>query len=91
MRECMAAVLVFAAPEDDESGATTPMDRIMFLLGASSVLYGDRIVIMREKGFEPTYDTGSLPTVLFDRDSPEHAGLALLRELHRAGVIEVTS
>jgi hypothetical protein len=54
-------------------------------------LYGDRIVIMREKGFEPTYDTGSLPTVLFDRDSPEHAGLALLRELHRAGVIEVTS
>ncbi|MDP6401999.1 MAG: hypothetical protein QF467_00455 [SAR202 cluster bacterium] len=91
MRECMAAVLVFAAPEDDESGATTPMDRIMFLLGASSVLYGDRIVILRERGFEPAYDTGSLPTVVFDRDSPEHAGLALLRELHRAGVIEVTS
>ncbi len=91
MRECMAAVLVFAAPEDDESGATTPMDRIMFLLGASSVLYGDRIVILRERGFEPAYDTGSLPTVVFDRDSPEHAGLALLRELHQAGVIEVTS
>ena len=91
MRACTAAVLVFANHGPDEVEARKSAERMLYQLGASSVLYGDRIVILKEDGFEPAYELGSLRTIVFDRGRPEKAGLALLGELQRAGVIKITS
>jgi hypothetical protein len=89
MRACTAAVLVFANRGPGEEDARRSAERMLYQLGASSVLYGDRIVILKEDGFELAYELGTLRMVVFDRERPEQAGLALLGELHRAGVIRI--
>ena len=92
MRECDAAILIFARPPwtrvsggREVSGAET----MHYQLGAASVLYGDRIISLRESGVEVGGQEPSLQTMEFDRDRLGEVALALLAELHRMGVIEV--
>ena len=87
MRNCTAAVLVFANSE--EAGATR--ERMLYKLGAASVLYGDRVVVVRESGLDGSFAPAGLRSVEFDRRKPDVAGLDLLRELRRAGVIRVVT
>ena len=87
MRNCTAAVLVFA--NSDEAGATG--ERMLYKLGAASVLYGDRVVIVRESVLDRSIAPSGLHSVEFDRRKPDDAGLDLLRELRRAGVIRVVT
>ena len=92
MRDCTAAVLVLAGEDEAEaSGGQGPAEWMLYLLGAASVLYGDRIVIVREAGLEPAQDVAGLRSVEFDPREPRKAGLDLLVELRRAGVIKVVA
>lgn len=94
MRECDAAILVFARPSwalvsggREISGTET----MTYQLGAASVLYGDRVVSLTENGVElPGQDSG-FQTLNFNRDRLGEIALVLLSELHRIGVIEVLS
>ena len=92
MRRCTAAVLVFTGDDKPQGkGRKTAEDKVLYQLGAASVLYGDRVVIFSEAGSQVTANVSVLSNVVFDRDRPEEAGLALIRELHKAGVIKVSA
>ena len=92
MRECSAAVLVFARPSwsvvrGGREVSTT--DTMRYQLGAASVLYGESIILLTEIGEDQAdLDTG-LHTLQFERDRLGEVTLALLSELHRMDVIEV--
>ena len=91
MRSCSAAILVFGGKDDTDDGdETTSAESMQYQIGAASALYGDRLVILREFDVERSYDgAGDLPSVAFERENPDEAGLALLRGLQRAGVVRV--
>ena len=92
MRGCTSAILVLAnGGADSGEGDNKAAERMLYQLGAASVLYGNRIVILVEAGFEAAQNAPDMHRVVFDSERPTEAGLALLRELHRAGVISVTA
>lgn len=90
MRQCCAAILVFAMSGPSGGPAGLPATARMLLeLGAASVLYGSRVVVLREAGLDLGEALSGLHSVEFQRDRPQESALALLRELHRAGVVRV--
>ena len=92
MRGCASAILVLANNDSDMGDSDDKAaERMLYQLGAASVLYGDRIVMLIETGLEAAQNVPDLHRVTFDGERPEKAGLALLRELHKAGVISVTA
>ena len=87
MRECDAAVLVFGKSGAGRDASATKM---LYQLGAASLLFGDRIVSVREVGSDADGQAPSTPNgVEFQRDRLGDLGLALLKELHRTGVVSV--
>jgi hypothetical protein len=93
MRKCTAAVLVISnePSQTTESGKSSGMNSMIYQLGAASVLYGDRILIVKERDVELLFDTGSVRCAEFDHGNGSVDTLWLLRELHRAGVLRVTA
>ena len=93
MRNCTAAVLVLVGPGGaDDPAAGRPVDRMLYQLGAASVLYGGKIVVLAEVGLElQSGELSGLHTVEFEPNAPGEAGLSLLRELYRVGAVKVTT
>ena len=92
MWSCNAAILIFATPFDDAwSGRREEkrMEKMLYQLGAASILYGERIVSFIEREFGSTGRVAGVHTLEFQRERPHEVGLELLTELHRMGVIEV--
>ena len=89
MRLCSAAVLVIARSEASGGGRDQRDDRMRYQLGAASVLYGDRVVLLEETGLESHDSDLGLKVVEFQRDRLDELGLPLLAELHRMQIIEV--
>ena len=87
MRECGAAMLVFSRADSVQASR----DKMIGLLGAVSVLFGDRVVILREGGANLGVELDGLACIGFDSDKPAESGLRLLVALHRAGIIKVTA
>jgi hypothetical protein len=92
MRECNAAILVFARPSlalvsggREISGA----DTMLYQMGAASVLYGERIIRLVENEVEPRTEDAGFQTLQFDRDRLGELALAILAALHHMAVIEV--
>ena len=85
MRGCNAAVLVFTSEGDRRAS-----DSMYYQLGAASVLYGKRVVVVREDGVALPEGVSGLPAVALDAQRPEEAALPLVRELRQVGVIRVT-
>ena len=82
MRECTAAILI--AGNGDWQG-------MQYQMGAASVLYGDKLVAVREEGSEQPADDGlSLHGMVFDRENLDAFRLGLLLVLFRAGIVHVT-
>jgi hypothetical protein len=90
MRGCAAGILVFgdASPGAASDGLAS-IEQMLYLIGAASALYGDKLVVLRQAGLELECRLESVPTVVFDGRNPEAAGLAVLRALHRAGVLKL--
>jgi hypothetical protein len=90
MRSCAAGILVLG---DTSSGTASDhrinTEQMLYLIGAASALYGDKIVVLKQADLELAYRLESVPTVVFDGRNPEAAGLAVLRALHRAGVLKL--
>ena len=92
MRSCTAAILVFAGDDTPKGkGGPAAGDRVLYQLGAASVLYGDRVVVFSEAGLRLAGDLSGLGKVVYYTEKPQEAGLALIRELHKAGVIKVSA
>ena len=87
MKESNAAVLVFRSGDN----AWSSRDKMIGLLGAASVLFEDRVVLLHEDGASLSINLDGLNHINFDQDRPGESGMNLLRALHRAGVINVSA
>ena len=90
MRNCDAAVLVF--PDDDKRDkrrGPEMWERMLYQLGAASVLFDNRVVVVVSTGLNARPDVADIPSIEFDHQNPDKTGLALLRELHRRGAIRI--
>ena len=93
LRSCDAAVLVLAMPEGlpgDGRIEVRDKESTIFMLGAVA-LYGDRVVLLREKGLDRLPQEATLRTLQFRRDNLDELSLRLLQELHRMSVIKVSA
>ena len=91
MRNCTAAVLVLGRDGPaGSSGRDRRLQRTLYQLGAASVLYGPRVVVVKEAGLGLADDLGDPRVVVFDPDSIGQVGFDLLRALYALGVIRIT-
>ena len=94
LRDCCGAVLVFAAPTDPQWAGRREekrRDKLMYQLGAASVLHGDRVVTLEEHGPGDGGWPSGFAALRFKRDKLDELGLALLSELHKRGLITVSA
>ena len=93
MRQCNSAIFIFAEPLDESwTGRREEKrrEKMLYQMGAASVLYGDRVIALRDDGVnDPESSTGAFHTLPFDQGRIAEVGLRLLAELNRMGVIEV--
>lgn len=94
MRECGAAILVFTADQEyfdaDQNPIWRPSENVSNELGAASVLYGERIVIFKEKGVDLASNFSSIGYIEFEKDKLSDKGIELFRELVSMKIINVT-
>ena len=93
LKSCDAAVLILAIPEGmpgDSRIEAGNKESTIFMLGAVA-LYGDRVVLLREKGLERLPQEATLRTLQFRRENLDDLSLRLLQELHRMDVIKVST
>lgn len=94
MRECGAAILVFTADKEyfdsDQNSIWRPSENVSHELGAASVLYGERIVVFKEKGIELPSNFSSVGYIEFEKDKLSDKGLELFRELVGMKILNVS-
>ena len=92
MKSCYAGIFLFSADEavDGDQAAKRPRLNVVFELGAASVLYGQRIVIFKEKGVEFPTDFRDLGYIEYENDRLAEKSMELLRELIKLKAIALT-
>lgn len=94
MRECGAAILVFTADKEyfDAEGNSIwrPSENVSHELGAASVLYGERIVVFKERGIELPSNFSSVGYIEFEKDKLSEKGIELFRELVGMKILNIT-
>lgn len=94
MRDCGAAILVFTADKEyfDKEGNSIwkASENVSHELGAASVLYGDRIVIFKERGIELPSNFSSVGYIEFEPDKLEDKGIELFRELVSMKIVSIS-
>lgn len=94
MRECGAAILVFTADKEyfDKEGEPIwrPSENVSHELGAASVLYGERIVVFKEKGIELPSNFSSVGYIEFEKDKLSDKGIELFRELVSMKILSIS-
>lgn len=94
MRECGAAILVFTADVEyfDKAGQSIwrPSENVSHELGAASVLYGERIVVFKEKGVDLPSNFSSVGYIEFEKDKLSDKGIDLFRELVGMKILNIT-
>lgn len=94
MRECGAAILVFTADKEyfDKEGNSVwrPSENVSHELGAASVLYGERIVVFKEKGIELPSNFSSVGYIEFEKDKLSDKGIELFRELVSMKILSIS-
>ena len=94
LRESSGVVLVFAAPTDDRWAGRREdkrRDKLLYQLGAASVLHGDRVLTLEEEAPEDGGRPPGFAALRFRRERLDELGLAFLTELHKRGLITVSA
>lgn len=94
MRDCGAAILVFTADieyfDKDGNSIWRPSENVSHELGAASVLYGERIVVFKEKGIDLPSNFSSVGYIEFEKDKLSDKGIELFRELVSMKILRVS-
>jgi predicted nucleotide-binding protein len=94
MRQCGAAILIFTADEKlfdkDGNEVWRPSENVAHELGASSVLYDNRIVIFKEEGVALASNFNSIGYIEFAKDKLADKGIDLFRELVNFKIVNIT-
>jgi len=95
MESCNCAILIFTADEELQSanGKTIwrPSENVVFELGASGYLYGNRIVIMKEDDVDFPTNFRDLGYISFTKDQLEAKAMEVLKELIGFGIVKVST
>lgn len=94
IEECGSAILIFTRDEKlfDEAGSEVwrPSENVVHELGATSLAYGDRIVIFKEKGLHFPTNFQSIGYIEFEAGDLAARTADLLKELIGFGLVKVT-
>ncbi|HSX09488.1 MAG TPA: TIR domain-containing protein [Candidatus Saccharimonadales bacterium] len=94
MHECGAAILIFTADEkfQDTEGNEVwkPSENVVHELGASSILYDNRIIIFKEEGVSLASNFNSIGYITFEKDKLSEKGIELFRELVNFKIVSIT-
>lgn len=95
MRQCSSAILIFTKDElffdKDHSEVWRPSENVIHELGAASILYGGRIIILKERGINLPSNFSSIGYIEFDPEALAAKGIDLLKELIAFGLVRVTA
>ncbi len=95
MRQCSAGIFIFTADEHFRSDAGDPISRpsqnVVYELGAASLLFGRKIVILKESGVTFPSDFSDLGWIEFDRDALDAKAMELLREMIALDAVRLVS
>ena len=92
MRQCTSGIFIFTADEATQSQGNEvfrPSDNVVYELGAASVLYEDKIVILKEHNVSFASDFGDLGYISFETDHLDSKAADLMLELVSLGFLEV--
>ena len=91
---CGSAILIFTKDEkffdEDKNEIWKPSENVIHELGAASFVYGDRIVIFKEKGLHFPTNFQSIGYIEFEIDSIESKTAELLKELIGFGLVKIS-
>ena len=94
MRECGSGIFIFTADDkitkEDGTEAIWPNLNVVYELGAGSVLYENRIVILKEEGVSFPSDFSGVTRISFDKDNLASKAMDLLKELVAMNFLRVT-
>ncbi len=94
LQECGSAILIFTRDEQftDKAGVDIwrPSENVVYELGATSYLYGDRIVIFKEKGIHFPTNFQNIGYIEFESNDIQARTADLLKELIGFGLVRVT-
>jgi hypothetical protein len=93
MHGCSSAVLI-VTPDgaDSRENGTAPKSphRLVHHVGAASVLYGQRFIILKESGLDLESYAEGVPIVAYEPGRLAEAAGPLMVALHKAGVVKVS-
>ena len=85
MKSCSAGIFVFTKDEkfinDTDEVIWRPSENVVYELGAGSILWGKKIIILREKGVNFPSDFSDLGYITFEDGELGNRGLEILGEL----------
>jgi len=95
MRECSAGIFIFTADEEfinsDSTVVSRPSENVVYELGAASLLYGRKIVILKERGVTFPSDFSDLGWISFEKDDIRSVAMDLLKEMIALDAVRVVS
>ena len=95
MRQCSAGIFIFTADEhylnDSRETVSRPSQNVVYELGAASLLYGRKIVILKEVGVTFPSDFSDLGWIEFDTDALDAKAMDLLREMIALDAVRLVS
>jgi len=93
MRQCTSGIFIFTADEETQdmqgNKIYTPSDNVVYELGAASVLYGEKIVILKENEVSFASDFGDLAYISFEKDKLDLKAADLMVEFIGLGFLEL--
>ena len=95
MQQCTAGIFIFTADEqfidEHQEVVARPSGNVVYELGAASLLYGNKIVILKESGVQFPSDFSDLGWIEFEVDALDAKALDLLRELIALDALRLVS
>ena len=95
MRQCSAGIFIFTADEEflDSTGkvVSRPSQNVVYELGAASLLYGRKIVILKESDVTFPSDFSDLGWIEFEKDALDAKAMDLLREMIALDALKLVS
>lgn len=95
MKDCTAGIFIFTRDAEftdgDHNQVFRPSENVIYELGAASLLYGRKIVILKEEGVSFPSDFSDLGWIEFEHDALDAKAMELLRELIALDAVKLVS
>jgi predicted nucleotide-binding protein len=95
MRQCNCAILIFSADEEflDKDGKSIwrPSENVVHEFGASGLLYGKRIVVLKEDSVKLPTNFSDIGYISFAPDELAAKAMDVLKELIGFGIVKVST